>query len=408
MTEQPVTPVRVAVVIPRYAPIFGGAENQCRQLNRALRRRGDVTIPFVVTKRLTPDLPPREEVDGTPVHRIGRPGLSRWSEYGFYLRAIAFLWRRRREFDVVHCHATSLIGFAITVLSRLARRPAILKLSSNGELVTGLHNFSGTLQLDGGLMSRLRRPLARYAARHARIVALNGEGMDELRLAGARRPCLVPNGVDTERFHPPAPEARLDLRAQHGFEPDDFVFVYTGRFVATKGIDTLLAAVDALGDRARRARMRFCFVGSGELQDRAVSISGTVGTVRVFPPTPDVRRYLAMSDAFVFPSRREGMPNAVLEAMAMGLPCVLSDIRPHRELAGANPGVRSFLFASGDAAALAAALLACRQAALEAPPAPGTLDPQFRLDSVARRYAALYREMLAPSRAGAAIVGSRA
>jgi glycosyltransferase involved in cell wall biosynthesis len=190
----------VAVVIPRYAPVFGGSENQCRQLNQYLTRTAAVQIPFVVTKRIAPDLAREESIDGVLVHRLGKPGISRWSEYGFYCRAFLFLWRRRRQYDVVHCHATSIIGFVITMLSLVSGRPALLKLSSNGELMTGLHNFGGELRLDQTLTGRLRRPLARIAARHAHIVALNEEGADELRLAGARWPHVVNNGVDTTFF----------------------------------------------------------------------------------------------------------------------------------------------------------------------------------------------------------------
>ncbi|MFN2566827.1 MAG: glycosyltransferase family 4 protein [Gemmatimonadaceae bacterium] len=401
-------PIRVAVVIPRYTPIFGGSENQCRQLNRCLRATGAVEIPYVVTKRIRPDLPRVESIDGVPVYRLDPPGVSRWSEYSFYCRAFMFLWRRRRQYDVIHCHATSIIGFVITVLSLVTRRPAVLKLSSNGELMTGLHNFSGQLRLDRSLTGRLRRPLARFAARHAHIVALNEEGADELRLARARWPHVVSNGVDTAFFRPASPEVRGRLRRELGFGEDRFVFLYAGRFVSRKGIDALLDAYRRLARRPDGARMVLCLVGSGELQADPIAVAAEAGgrpdAVRVFPAADDLRPFLHMADAFVFPSRREGMPNAVLEATAAGLPCVLSDIRPHRELAARNPGARCYLFASGDAADLERALVRCeREERAAGPWRSAGVAPQFELGSVAERYVELYRSVVGLPPIGAAL-----
>jgi glycosyltransferase involved in cell wall biosynthesis len=400
--------IRVAVVIPRYAPIFGGAENQCRQLTHALRASGAVSIPFTLTKRIRSDLLPVEDIDGVPVVRLGFPGISRWSEYGFYACVLRELVARRAEYDVIHCHATSLIGFIAALAGRLLRRPVVLKLSSNGELVTGFGREDGPPRLDPRLLARLRRPLARFAARNAQIVALNREGLDELQLAGARHPQLISNGVDTARFTPPDPVRRAALRKSLGIDPDEFVFLYTGRFVASKGIDTLLAAISRLrtapAENDGLGRLRFAFVGSGELQDAAVGIDAHTDAVLMFPPTPDVLPYLHLADAFVFPSRREGTPNAVLEAMAVGLPCVLSDIRPHRELHERNPDLACYFFHPGDGDSLASAIARCvamwgggRPARAPGANPGGRLSDEFTLVHVARRYISLYRSLLGPA-----------
>ena len=390
-------PLRVAMVIPRYHPIFGGAETQCRALIAALVARPDVTVPYVLTRHLREDLPPEERIDGTPVRRIGRPGRSRWGEYGFYLRTAARLIARRREYDVVHCHATSIVGFAVTVAARLAQRPVVLKLSSTGELMSGLANYTDRIVLDRSVRGTLRRPLARFMGRHAHLVALNQQGREELALAEARRPVVVPNGVDTSRFHVAAPAARAERRRALGFADDEFVLLYTGRFAAVKGIDVLLAALAQLSASGRLVRVRLCLVGAGELQ---LDIAGRLqrlqdsplaGRVTVCPPTDDVVSYLQAVDAFAFPSRREGMPNSVLEAIAAGLPCVLSDIAPHRELAASNPRARVWLFESGSAVAMAESMTACIAACRGTGPNADALDQSFAIERVAERYASLYR-----------------
>jgi glycosyltransferase involved in cell wall biosynthesis len=409
----PAAPPRVVMVIPRYHPVFGGAETQCRALVAALRARADVAVPYVITRRLRDDLPPEERIDGTPVHRLGKPGPSRWGEYGFYLRTAARLIARRREYDVVHCHATSIVGFTMTVAGRLAGRPVVLKLSSSGELMSGLANYTDRIAPDRSVRGRLRRPLARFMGRHAHLVALNQQGREELALADARRPVVVPNGVDTARFRPAAADARAALRRALGFTDDEFVLLYTGRFVSVKGVDVLLAALEALRTSGSLTRVRVCLVGSGELQmDDAGHLLRLENVplaahVTVCPPTADVAPYLQAVDAFVFPSRREGMPNSVLEAIAAGLPCVLSNIAPHRELAAANPRARVWLFASGDASALAASAAACVAACRGRCPDADALDPGFAIERVAERYVGLYGSAVAGESSAAPLASPR-
>lgn len=398
--EQPRT--RVAMLIPRYHPIFGGAETQCRALVRHLSASGVAEVPFVLTRRLDERTPPLELVDGIPVHRLGPTGESRRATYAFYASALAALIRRRSEFDVLHCHATSVVGFIATLAGRVAKRPVLLKLSSNGELMSGLGNYTGEVRLDKSVRGRLRRPLARFMGRNASIIALNHQGREELALARAERVHTIANGIDLARFHPATASERENLRAQFGFAAGEIVFVYTGRFVAVKGIDLLIEAFRALS-RRHGPPVRLCLVGSGELQqqslseliDRALRESDTLLTV--LRPTADVVPILQAADAFVFPSRREGMPNSVLEAIAVGLPCVLSDIQPHRELAAHNPDARCWLFPSGNREALVAALADCTHAlAAGLIPTP-RLSAAFDIKSVAAQYGALYGSLARPA-----------
>jgi glycosyltransferase involved in cell wall biosynthesis len=131
----------------------------------------------------------------------------------------------------------------------------------------------------------------------------------------------------------------------------------------------------------------------------------------VFGPTRDVRPYLWAADAFVFPSQREGMPNAVLEALATGLPLVLSDIAPHRELLAQHPAARARLHVVDDPGSLRAELAGC---VADAPAAAdrsarATLAPAFGPAAVAARYVAVYREALGagpPLAAGPAAAAS--
>lgn len=389
------------VVIPRYAPVFGGAENQCRLLNRHLVRSERVAIVSVLTSRIQRSFPGRDAIDGIPVRRLGGAGVGRWTLYGFFLSTAAYLLARRNHYDVIHCHATSVLGFVVTVVGWLTGKPVVLKLSANGEL---LRTFPGQDRgRRDGVWARCHRLIASFTVRHAYTVALNGQGLEELQTVGARRATIIPNGVDTAVFRPPTGTERAAARAKLGLPDSAVVFAFTGRFVLLKGLDLLLPAFRSLLSTHRADTVRLVLVGSGELQEESVTAAfapdrlgpDMARAVHVHSATDDVRPFLFAGDVFVMPSRHEGLSNAVLEAIACGMACVLSDIPPHRELSEQSPAHPVYLFPSGDSRALAAALeqssagvLAMRAAQR---PARSGLGATFEIGTVAERYIALLR-----------------
>src|SRR6267143_1201843 len=184
--------LRVAVVIPRYAPVFGGAENQCRSLNRSLIASGMVEIPFLLTCRPGRDFRRRELIDAVRVRRLGRPGLSRLSRHSFHLITFLYLLLRAGRYDIIHCHATDIISFIVTLVGKITGKPVILKLSSSGEFQ---HGFSyGKLRATrfSAPFEWVRARVMRFTAINAHIVALNRKGLHELQQVGAKRPVVLP------------------------------------------------------------------------------------------------------------------------------------------------------------------------------------------------------------------------
>lgn len=394
MAPSPERRIRVGVVIPFYHPVTGGAENQCRALLRELSAAGEVVFPWLLTRRKEATLAAEEIIDGVRVVRLDPPGISRRAHYLFYLRLFWRLQRVGREVDLLHCHATSLTGLCALLAGRLRGKPVILKLSSSGELRGPI---TGTTAVRGRLTQRLRGGISRYLCRHAATVALTGEGLAELQQFAARQPVLIPNGVDTRRFAP-ATHSREELRHRLDLPRESVILIFSGRLIECKGLDLLLDAVAALA--ADGSDPLLCVLGTGAGQADSVEalVRSRVGTrIRHVPHTDRVEEYLQAADLFVMPSRREGLPNAVLEALAVGLPCVLSDIAPHRELAAANPAAEIRLFPSGDPAALADTLRQrCRELKGERAAGGGkrsSLGEDYRLETVARRYLDLYREL---------------
>ncbi len=172
----------------------------------------------------------------------------------------------------------------------------------------------------GGLSSRL----CRYVVGNSPAV------VDHLQRAGhvpAARLKLIVGGVDPDRFADAIPVDRGSLDV-----PDDaFLLLWVGRLDPVKGLDELIDAVALLND----SRIRLVLAGEGPYESttrRRVADAGLTDRARFLGRRGDVPNLLASADMFVFPSRTEGLPNALLEAMAAERPIVTTDVAGCRDL----------------------------------------------------------------------------
>ena len=145
-------------------------------------------------------------------------------------------------------------------------------------------------------------------------------------------------GIDLKRFDPTREEvqaAAVRIRKELGLGPDDFVFVFIGRLVGDKGINELVEAFGRL--QKVHPEVRLILVGPEEaeldpLKGETMAEIGSNDAISAVGRQSDVRPWYAVADAFVFPSYREGFPNCVIEAGAMGLPSIVTDINGSREI----------------------------------------------------------------------------
>ena len=152
-----------------------------------------------------------------------------------------------------------------------------------------------------------------------------------------RKVRLLGNGVDLRRFDPDSVRADTSrsLRAEWGATDDEVVCCVVGRLVREKGIVELLEAAHLLSDRGVPAK--FVIVGpldpdKSDAIDRAMLDRAAADGVVLLGQRSDMPECYAASDLFVTASWREGLPRAAMEAAAMGLPIVASDIRGNRQV----------------------------------------------------------------------------
>ena len=162
------------------------------------------------------------------------------------------------------------------------------------------------------------------------------------------------NGKDTSYWSMgQSPETREEIRKKLGIKEDDFVFVFIGRIVNDKGMHELALSMKRLNQEYPHCKV--ILVGRFEqeldpLPEEDVQYFQTNESIKCVGVQMEVRPYYAAADALVFPSYREGFPNVVLEAGAMGLPSIVTDINGCNEVI--EEGVNGVIIPSKDADAL--------------------------------------------------------
>lgn len=147
------------------------------------------------------------------------------------------------------------------------------------------------------------------------------------------------NGIDTSYFNSKSisNEQKQALKNSLGITPEDFVFIFVGRLVGDKGINELVAAFSQICKTENKTNCKLLLVGWLETELDSLS-SNTLKNIEAHPNIisvgfqKDVRPYYAISDALIFPSYREGFPNVVMQAGAMELPSIVTNINGCNEI----------------------------------------------------------------------------
>jgi glycosyltransferase involved in cell wall biosynthesis len=301
--------IRVLVLVKGLG--MGGAERLVVDLvTRADRERFDYEVAYVLESQQA--LVHELAACGIPVHCLGA-GAS-WD--------LRWLWGLRRllytgGFDIVHAHLPYSAAFGRIVARTLPRpvRPKLVytehSLWNLAAVLTKTLNRA-TIHLDSALFvvsPASRDALPRPLQSHARVVV---HGVDRER---------------TARVLENHEKIRAEVRAELGVKENELLVLTVANLRSEKGYDVLLETARlAVADGAP---LRFVSVGTGELADtlrEARDASGLHEHLMFLGRRPDTLRLMAGSDVFVLPSHQEGMPVALMEAMSLGIPVVVTHV----------------------------------------------------------------------------------
>jgi sugar transferase (PEP-CTERM/EpsH1 system associated) len=310
------------------------------------------------------------------------PGHLWWS----YPRLVRLL----RELRPAIVHSRNLGALEVTVPAWLAGVPGRI----HGEHGWDTHDMNGTSRRYR-LVRRLYRPFVqRYVALSRQIEDYlhHGVGVPSSQIS------QIYNGVDTVRFHPCA-QGREPLRGAP-FQPDDWIFGTVGRLQRVKDHATLLRAFAMARRGAGAAPLRLAIIGGGPLYGELEALARQLRVhehVWFAGERADISELLRGLDAFVLPSRAEGVSNTILEAMAAGLPVIATRVGGNAELV--DDGVTGALVEAGDVPGFAAALLGCAgnagRARMQGHGGRKRAEQRFSLEAMVRNYESLYEGVLA-------------
>ncbi len=367
-------PWHVAHVIGRLST--GGAERQLVNYLLAADRRAFRHTAICLVDR--GELAGMVEKAGVPVVRLRvrnrTAPLSLWR---------LARWFRRENVAIVHTH---MHGAALwgRLAGKIAGVPVLMTTEHGKEL------WKSRLQV------AIDRRLSRWTDRH---IAVSQDGL-EIRLRRERvapeRILLIPNGVPIP-VDPRNEPGRRRIREEFGLAPDAPVLGSVGRVVAAKGYEHLLAALPRL--RAEFPDVRWLAVGDGDCRAQlaaAAAASGLADTVIWAGHRTDIDDLLAAMDVWVMSSVREGLPVALLEAMAAQKPIVASQVGGIPD--AVRDGREGLLVPAAAPAALAEAIATLlrqpARARLLGAAARERAAAEYSISSVAQRIEDLYREEL--------------
>ena len=274
----------------------------------------------------------REKVRCFPIH-IERE-ISLWKDiktlFKFY-----FLFKKEQPF-IVHANTpkASLLGMLAAKFARIPHRLYT---------VTGLR-----FEAESGIKRKILIAMEKLTCWAATKVIPEGQGVKKTLQKNkiTTKPLQVIangniNGIDSAHFSPTfyTLEQKEKMKNETGIPPEAFVFCFVGRLVKDKGINELVQAFMAINKRYRYSKLLLVGPFEHELDPLAPETERAVlnhPDIIYVGFQSDVRPYLVVSDVFVFPSYREGFPNVVMQAGAMELPCIVTDINGCNEIIEEN------------------------------------------------------------------------
>jgi glycosyltransferase involved in cell wall biosynthesis len=244
-----------------------------------------------------------------------------------------YFFLRKEEPLIIHSH-TPKAGLVAMIASKLAGVPH------------RLHTVAGLPLLETkGLKRKLLDFVEKITYACATNVYPNSFGLQEIivqhKFCHSSKLKVIgngsSNGIDIDFFNPSlfTDSQNVALRKQLLIGQSDFVYVFVGRLVSDKGINEMVAAFER--HQTHYPLSKLLLVGDCEA-DLDPLLPNTLQAIKINDAIittgfqADVRPYLALSNALVFPSYREGFPNVVMQGGAMGLPCIVTDINGCNEI----------------------------------------------------------------------------
>lgn len=336
--------MKIALLSEKYTPDLGGLAISAGRLGDSLSTAGHDVRLFAPSLNLPATI--------KQTLRSGRVGITR---FGAHKRVDDTLvdWfeliieeHKREPFDLLHAYFLPMAGFVGTYAGKYLGIPSVVSIRGN--------------DIERAAFDPSKFSHVMYALQHANAVTTNASVLAKKAKAFIDRDIyIIPNGIDTERFKPMEKNSvlaeALGLANEKKKEERKFVIGFVGELREKKGLATLLSGYAQVSKTMPVSLLIVGEVREGEDKkyfEEFKSANPPLSiTVTGHVPHKDLPAYYSLMDVFVHPSLRDGMPNAVLEAMACGKTVIATPVGGVRDII--EDGVNGLLVNVNDAEGLA-------------------------------------------------------
>ena len=311
--------MKIALLTEKYTPDIGGLAISSARFAQLLTSSGHAVRVFAPTLNLPPSEKRTLPSSGVNITRFGArkrvdDTLVDWFE-------LVVDEHKREPFDVLHAYFLTQAGFVATYAGKYLNVPSVVSIRGN--------------DIERAAFDPSKFSHVMYALQNASAVTTNaGELVKKAKAFIDRDICLIPNGIDTEHFK--RMERNEVLAEALGLKPDQAalsappVIGFAGELREKKGLKTLLNAYALVNKNQTSALLIVGDVRAGDdkkvFDELVSSIPNAEIIVTGFISPSDLPAYYSLIDVFVHPSLRDGMPNALLEAMACEKPVIATPV----------------------------------------------------------------------------------
>ena len=247
----------------------------------------------------------REALNGIDLVRLHPP--FRW------LEIIIRLLTTHRDIDAFYVIGIPSFAIWAILFARLFHKPVTLALTGKAEI----------FDRDSSWRHKIFSKCDHYVATTKEIA----EGFIERGGIDPQKITVLAHGIDTDRYPQSSKELRAKLKTERGLSPSTKVLLFCARVVINKGIDTVMTFWHLIHERYPTAKLFVVGGGKTELLEQLRRLSTELDdSIVVVGEVDEPQTFYQMADVYVFPSRHEGLPTSLIEAMSSGLPSIVSDI----------------------------------------------------------------------------------